>query len=159
MFRITEDPSSAIKITRMVLSCPLTWTRSVLWQHILTRCACVWFTVYEGIFYNFNCIYMSYIVHQLDNKVFKFITMFTTAPTFPSPESHDPLQTHYRHLDVRSGCHRRGSLYQKWCGSSSWNGCEMYSTFVSRKWGVFALATVAVSCCMNTESIGIQTQQ
>ena len=76
MFRITEDPSSAIKITRMVLSCPLTWTRSVLWQHILTRCACVWFTVYEGIFYNFNCIYMSYIVHQLDNKVFNPILFF-----------------------------------------------------------------------------------
>ena len=39
MFRITEDPSSGslvqcfAKITRMVLSCPLTWTRSVLWQH------------------------------------------------------------------------------------------------------------------------------
>jgi len=42
MFRITEDPSSGslvqylAKITRMVLSCPLTWTWSVLWQHILT---------------------------------------------------------------------------------------------------------------------------
>ena len=38
MFRITEDPSSGslvkclAKITSMVLSCPLTWTRSVLWQ-------------------------------------------------------------------------------------------------------------------------------
>ena len=53
MFRITEDPSSGslvqclAKITLMVLSRPLTWTRSVLWQHILTRCACVYFTVYE----------------------------------------------------------------------------------------------------------------
>ena len=51
MFLITRDPSSGslvqclAKITRMVLSCPLTWTRSVLWQHILTRCACVYFTV------------------------------------------------------------------------------------------------------------------
>ena len=41
MFRITEDPSSGnlvqylAKITRMVLSCPVTWTWSVLWQHIL----------------------------------------------------------------------------------------------------------------------------
>jgi len=47
MFRITEDPSSGIlvqclaKITRMILSCPFSWTRSVLRQHILTRCACV----------------------------------------------------------------------------------------------------------------------
>ena len=45
MFCITEDPSSGslikclAKITRMVLSCPLTWTWSVLWQHIVTRCA------------------------------------------------------------------------------------------------------------------------
>jgi len=42
MFRITEDPSSgslvqySAKITRMVLSRPLTWTWSVLWQHIVT---------------------------------------------------------------------------------------------------------------------------
>jgi len=32
----------------MILSCLLTWARSVLWQHIMTRCACVQFTVYEG---------------------------------------------------------------------------------------------------------------
>jgi len=47
MFRITEDPSSGslvqclAKITKTVLSFPLTWTRSVLWQHILTPCVCV----------------------------------------------------------------------------------------------------------------------
>ena len=43
MFRITEDPedhqgalySAWLKITCMILSCPLTWTRSVLWEHIL----------------------------------------------------------------------------------------------------------------------------
>jgi len=41
MFRVTKDPLSGslvqclAKITRMVLSCPLTWTLSVLWQHIL----------------------------------------------------------------------------------------------------------------------------
>ena len=29
------------KITEMVLSCPLAWTRSVLWQHIVTGCVCV----------------------------------------------------------------------------------------------------------------------
>ena len=51
MFRITRDPSSGnliqclAKITVMALSCPLTWTQSVLWQHILTRCACVYCTV------------------------------------------------------------------------------------------------------------------
>jgi len=43
MFRITEDPSSGstvqclAKITRIVLSFPLTWTWSVLWQHIVTH--------------------------------------------------------------------------------------------------------------------------
>jgi len=42
MFRITEDTSSGnliqclAKITIMVLSCPLTWTWSVSWRHILT---------------------------------------------------------------------------------------------------------------------------
>jgi len=47
MFRITEDRSSGslaqclAKITRMILSCLLIWTRSVLWQHVLSRCACV----------------------------------------------------------------------------------------------------------------------
>ena len=47
MFRITQDPSlrrlvkCLAKNYKNVLSCPLTWTRSVLWQHILTRCACV----------------------------------------------------------------------------------------------------------------------
>ena len=51
MFRITEDPSSGslvqclAKITKMVLSCPLTWTWSVLWQRVLTRCVCVYVCV------------------------------------------------------------------------------------------------------------------
>ena len=42
MFRITEDLSSGsfvqylAKVTRMVLSCSLTWKWSVLWQHIVT---------------------------------------------------------------------------------------------------------------------------
>jgi len=49
MFRITQDPSSGslvqcwAKITRMILSCLLAWTRSVLWQHVVTGCVCVWF--------------------------------------------------------------------------------------------------------------------
>ena len=57
MFWITEDPSTRsliqrlAKITKMVLSCPLTWTWSVLWQRILTHCACVQFTVQEGTSY------------------------------------------------------------------------------------------------------------
>ena len=48
MFRITVDPSSVspvlylAKIKRMVHSCPFTWTRSVLRQHILTPCVCVY---------------------------------------------------------------------------------------------------------------------
>jgi hypothetical protein len=33
--------SAWLKIKRKILSCPLTWTRSVLWLHILNRCACV----------------------------------------------------------------------------------------------------------------------
>ena len=52
MFRFTDDPSSGslvqclAKITVMVLSCPLIWTWSVLWQHIVTMvrvfvCVCV----------------------------------------------------------------------------------------------------------------------
>jgi len=47
MFQITEDPSSGSLVQCLAknytknFSCPLTWTRSVLWQHILTRCACV----------------------------------------------------------------------------------------------------------------------
>jgi len=48
MFRITQRIHHQgafycawLKITRIILSCSLTWTRSLLWQHILTRCACV----------------------------------------------------------------------------------------------------------------------
>jgi len=47
MFQIIKIPSSGslvqclAKITKMFLSCPFTWTRSVLWQHIVTRCVCV----------------------------------------------------------------------------------------------------------------------
>ena len=47
MFRITYDPSSGslvqylAKITTMVLSCPLIWTWSELWQHIVTRYVCI----------------------------------------------------------------------------------------------------------------------
>ena len=47
MFRITEDSSSGslvqflVKITRMILSCPLTRKWSLLWQYIVTRCVCV----------------------------------------------------------------------------------------------------------------------
>ena len=54
MFWTTQDPSSGsfvqylTKMIKMVLSCPLTWTQSVLLQHILTRCACVFFTVQKG---------------------------------------------------------------------------------------------------------------
>ena len=52
MSRITEDPSSEsfiqclAKITVVVVSCPLTWTWSVLWQHIVTRCAFVCSSLY-----------------------------------------------------------------------------------------------------------------
>jgi len=47
MFRITRDQSSGnsiqcmVRFTVMVLSCPLIWTQSVLWQHICPCCAFV----------------------------------------------------------------------------------------------------------------------
>ena len=48
MFRITEDPSSGSLVQCLAenykndLSCLLTWTCSVLWQHIVTVvCVCV----------------------------------------------------------------------------------------------------------------------
>jgi len=47
----------------MILSCPLTWTRSVLWQHIVTCCACVQFTVYEGSAF----IYSELLKHVSDS--------------------------------------------------------------------------------------------
>jgi len=46
MFRITEDPSSGsleqclAKITKMVVSCPLTWTWSVLCQRTRYNYSC-----------------------------------------------------------------------------------------------------------------------
>ena len=44
---MTRDPSSGsfiqclAKITVMVLLCPLTWMKSMLWQHICPWCMCV----------------------------------------------------------------------------------------------------------------------
>jgi len=39
---------SLAKITSLVQLCVSVQTLSVLWQHILTWCACVWFTVQRG---------------------------------------------------------------------------------------------------------------
>jgi hypothetical protein len=39
--------SAWLKITRKILSRPLTWTRSVLWQYILTRCVRVCSSLYR----------------------------------------------------------------------------------------------------------------
>jgi len=56
MFRITRDPSSGrlvqclAKITVMFLSCPLTWTYSVLWQHICLWCVCTHLISWTDIF-------------------------------------------------------------------------------------------------------------
>jgi len=55
MFRITEDlPSGSLvqclaKTTEMVLSCPLIWTWSVLWPHIVTRCASVYSSLSRNV--------------------------------------------------------------------------------------------------------------
>ena len=54
MFRITEDPSSGslvqylAEITKMVLTSPMLWTWSFLWQHILTRCVSVVHCLYSN---------------------------------------------------------------------------------------------------------------
>ena len=51
MFQITRDPSSRgsiqclINITVVVLSCPLTWTQSVLWQRICPWRLCVLYSL------------------------------------------------------------------------------------------------------------------
>jgi len=51
MFRFTQEPSSGnynqclAKITSLVQLCVLVQTLSVLRRHIVTWCACVWFTV------------------------------------------------------------------------------------------------------------------
>jgi hypothetical protein len=75
MFRITEDPSSGSlykndsivsvdmdKVGVMAAYCDPLCTRVV---------HCTWnVSEHFQIFYNFNCIYVLYIVHQLDSKVF-----------------------------------------------------------------------------------------
>jgi len=49
MFRFTQEPSSGsynqylAKITSLIQMCVLVQTLPVLWQHIVTWCACVWF--------------------------------------------------------------------------------------------------------------------
>ena len=62
MSQFTEDPSSGGLVQRLAKNykndsiVSVTWTRSVLWQHIVTRCACVQFTVYEGIYSQLNTL-------------------------------------------------------------------------------------------------------
>jgi len=67
MFQITEDPLSGsllqclAKIKKMVLSYPLTWSWSVLWQHILTRfvCVCVCVCVCSSLYRNaLQCLHI-----------------------------------------------------------------------------------------------------
>jgi len=59
MFRITRDPPSGssiqcmVKITVMVLSCPLIWTWAVLWQDICPWCVCVLHSVEK------HCVYLT----------------------------------------------------------------------------------------------------
>jgi len=54
MFRFTQESSSGsykqclAKITSLVQQCVSVQTISVLWGHILTWCACVWFAVQRG---------------------------------------------------------------------------------------------------------------
>jgi len=71
MFRITEVPSSGSRIqclaktTNMVLSCPLTWTRSVLWQHILTSSVCVCVCVCVCVV---DCIESAFLYSELHTR-------------------------------------------------------------------------------------------
>jgi len=70
MFRITEDPSSGSLVQCLAenykndLSCLLTWTCSVLWQHIVSVvcvcvcgcvCVCVCVCAVHCISYTVNC--------------------------------------------------------------------------------------------------------
>jgi hypothetical protein len=54
MFRFKQEPSLGsynqclAKITSLDQLCVSVQTLSVLWRHILTCCACVWFTVQRG---------------------------------------------------------------------------------------------------------------
>ena len=60
MFRITEDPSSGSLVPCLAKNykngsiVSVDMDSSVLWQHIVTGCACVQFTVYEGTSYTAN---------------------------------------------------------------------------------------------------------
>ena len=71
MFRITEEShqrelySAWLNITRMILNCPFTWTLSVLWQHILTHCACVQFT---------ECLHIQWTAHTHNRSQYAAIT-------------------------------------------------------------------------------------
>ena len=68
MFRITRDSSSGsfiqclAKTTVMVLSCPFTWTQSVLQEHICPWCVCV---LQQSTY-----IYELYICAFVDNEEF-----------------------------------------------------------------------------------------
>ena len=77
MFRITRDPSSGSfiqclpKITIMVLSCPLAWTQSMLWQNICPWCVCV-----------LHCLERhSSAVHTYTTGKYAAITPTTSMPT------------------------------------------------------------------------------
>jgi len=56
MFRFTQEPSSGsynqyvAKITSLVQLCVSVQTLSVLWGHIVTCCASVWFTVQSELY-------------------------------------------------------------------------------------------------------------
>jgi hypothetical protein len=51
--------SAWLKITRMILSCLLTWTRSVLWQRILTHCVCVCVCVCSSLY--MMCLHIEWV--------------------------------------------------------------------------------------------------
>ena len=83
MFRITEDPSSGslvqylTKNTRMVLSCPLRWTWSVLWQHTLTRCVRVCVRACVCV-YVVHCVGSAFLCSEHDRTILVILAKYCT---------------------------------------------------------------------------------
>jgi len=76
---IIREPSTVLRLktTRMILSCPLIWTRSVLWQHILTRCVCVCVCVVHCI--GRHCLTECYVGHVVCKAVSSYTVNYTHA--------------------------------------------------------------------------------
>jgi len=96
MFRITRDPSSGsfiqrlAKITVMVLRSPLTWTWSVLWQHICPWCVFVLHSLER------HCVCTAQsreaLKKRLDNTIEDVISAYTVLVRKPKEKT--PVRRH-----------------------------------------------------------------